>query len=150
LGDVKVGTRVNLEQALRFGDRLGGHLVSGHVDGIGVVSSKRPASNATVFAVDVAETLSRYIVEKGSVALDGISLTVNVSERRSFEVSIIPHTAKVTTMGLRGVGDAVNIETDMIGKYVERFTQPFVEGKGQTASRPSAVDDSLLTKLGYK
>ena len=83
-------------------------------------------------------------------ANDGISLTVNTCERRSFEVSIIPHTMKATTMGLKKVGDPVNIETDMIGKYVERFTQPFIERKGEVARETTAVNDALLAKLGYK
>jgi riboflavin synthase len=148
LARAKVGDRVNLEQALRFGDRLGGHLVSGHVDGIGVIASKRPAANATIFVLEVPDALARYIVEKGSVAIDGISLTVNACDRTSFEVSIVPHTAKVTTMALKKVGDAVNIETDMIGKYVERFTQPFDPEKAKKNGR-SSVSKSLLEETGF-
>jgi riboflavin synthase len=149
LGKVKTGDRVNLEQALSFGDRLGGHLVSGHIDGVGVVQAKRPVANATLFVFGVPETLSRYIVEKGSIAVDGISLTVNACSRTSFEVSIIPHTAKVTTMGSKRVGDTVNIETDMIGKYVERFTQPFTTREKQSQKASSRIDETLLTKTGF-
>ncbi len=149
LGPAKVGDRVNLEQALRFGDRLGGHLVSGHVDGVGVVNAKRPAANAILFTFGVPEALSRYIVLKGSIAVDGISLTVNTCNRISFEVSIIPHTAKITTMGFKKVGDPVNIETDMIGKYVERFTRPFSEIETRAKDVGSSVDENLLTKTGF-
>lgn len=149
LGKVKTGDRVNLEQALSFGDRLGGHLVSGHIDGVGVVQAKRPVANAMLFVFGVPEALSRYIVEKGSVAVDGISLTVNACSRTSFEVSIIPHTAKVTTMGFKRVGDPVNIETDMIGKYVERFTRPFTTREKQSQNASSSIDETLLTKTGF-
>lgn len=149
LGQAKVGYRVNLEQALRFGDRLGGHLVSGHVDGVGVVNAKRPVANAILFTFGVPEALSRCIVRKGSIAVDGISLTVNTCNRISFEVSIIPHTAKITTMGFKKVGDPVNIETDMIGKYVERFTRPFSEVETRAKDVGSSVDENLLTKTGF-
>jgi riboflavin synthase len=149
LGQVKPGDRVNLEQALSFGARLGGHLVSGHIDSVGVVQAKRPVANATLWAFGVPEALSRYIVEKGSIAVDGISLTVNACDRTSFEVSIIPHTAKVTTLGFKGVGDPVNIETDMIGKYVERFTRPFSEREQGSGAKDSSVDETLLTKTGF-
>ncbi len=149
LGQAKVGDRVNLERALRFGDRLGGHLVSGHVDGLGVVKTKRPLANATLFTFGVPEPLSRYIVEKGSIAVDGISLTVNACNADSFEVSIIPHTAKMTTLGFKKVADRVNIETDMIGKYVERFTQPFARNKTEKSNARSSVDKALLAKAGF-
>jgi riboflavin synthase len=149
LGQAKVGDRVNLEQALRFGDRLGGHLVSGHVDGIGVVKAKQPAANATIWTFGVPEALSRYTVKKGSIAVDGISLTVNACNRTIFEVSIIPHTAKITTMGFKKVGDPVNVETDMIGKYVERFTQPFSEGNTEAGDAGSSIDETLLAKTGF-
>ena len=148
LGQAKVGHRVNLEQALRFGDRLGGHLVSGHIDGIGVIRAKRPAANAVIFVFEIPESLARYVVAKGSIAVDGISLTVNACDRASFEVSIIPHTARVTTVGLKNVGDRVNIETDMIGKYIERFTRPFTEGRKKDAG-PSSVNKTLLAETGF-
>lgn len=144
----RIGDRVNLERALRLGDRLGGHLVSGHVDGIGVIASKRPVANATIFVFETPEALARYIVEKGSVAIDGISLTVNACGPSSFDVSVIPHTAKVTTMGLKKVGDPVNIETDLIGKYVERFTRPFDPEKAKKSGQ-SSVSKSLLAEAGF-
>jgi riboflavin synthase len=149
MGRIKPGERVNLERALSFGARLGGHLVSGHIDAVGVVQARRPAANATLWTFGVPEALSRYIVEKGSIAVDGVSLTVNACDGTSFEVSIIPHTAKVTTLGFKDVGDAVNIETDMIGKYVERFTQPFSKNKKSSRDEGSSVDKTLLMKTGF-
>ena len=150
LGHIKVGDRVNLERALRLSDRLGGHLVTGHVDGVGIVKAKQPIANAMLFTFGVPEDISRYIVQKGSVAVDGISLTVNTCKRNAFEVSIIPHTANITTLGFKIVGDPVNIETDMIGKYVERFTQHFAtDGDTQTKRGVSSIDETLLTKTGF-
>jgi riboflavin synthase len=148
LGQAKVGYKVNLERALLLGDRLSGHLVTGHVDGIATVKARRPAGNATVFAIGVSGELSRYVVQKGSVALDGISLTVNMCHKDQFEVSIIPHTAKLTTMGFKKVGDMVNVETDMIGKYVERFVQPLAEGTQEVENRVS-MDETVLKKAGF-
>jgi riboflavin synthase len=149
LSRLRVGDKVNLERSLCLGDRLGGHLVTGHVDGVGVVRAKRPLANAMLFAFGVPEGLSRYIVQKGSVAVDGISLTVNACKRSTFEVSIIPHTAKITTMGFKKVGDPVNVETDIIGKYVERFTQHSANGYSQTEDTTSSIDETLLTKAGF-
>ena len=149
LGQAKVGDGVNLERALCLGDRLGGHLVTGHVDCVGVVQAKQPMANAMLFAFGVPEAISLYMVQKGSVAVDGISLTVNVCKRSSFEVSIIPHTAKITTMGFKKIGDPVNIETDMIGKYVERFTQHFANRYTETKDTTSSIDETLLTKTGF-
>ena len=149
LGQAKVGDGVNLERALCLGDRLGGHLVTGHVDCVGVVQAKQPMANAMLFAFGVTEAISLYMVQKGSVAVDGISLTVNVCKRSSFEVSIIPHTAKITTMGFKKIGDPVNIETDMIGKYVERFTQHFANRYTETKDTTSSIDETLLTKTGF-
>jgi riboflavin synthase len=138
------GYRVNLERALRLGARLDGHLVTGHVDGIGKVTAKRPVGNALLFSFAVSEALSRYIVEKGSVAVDGISLTVNVCHAKGFEISMIPHTAQVTTLGLKKIGEEVNIETDIIGKYVERFTRL---AQGRKEGGP--VDKALLARAGF-
>ena len=149
LGQAKMGDRVNLERALRLGDRLDGHLVTGHVEGVGVVRAKRPVANATLFAFGVPEALSRYIVQKGSIAVDGISLTVNACKKTTFEVSIIPHTSKITTMGFKKVGDPVNVETDMIAKYVERFTRHFASGYAETENTTSSIDETLLTKTGF-
>ncbi len=143
----QIGERVNLERALRLSDRLDGHLVSGHVDGIGRLSGRKNLANAIVLTFDVAPELGHYMIQKGSVAIDGVSLTINDCGQTNFQVSIIPHTAEITTVGTKAVGAAVNIETDMIGKYVERF----VSGGGK-AGRPtgrSGVDMNLLARSGF-
>ena len=147
LGQARVGVRVNLERALRLGDRLDGHLVTGHVDCVGVVQAKRAVANATLFSFGMPEALSRYVVQKGSVAVDGISLTVNACKTSTFEVSIIPHTAKMTTIGLKRAGDPVNIETDVTGKYIERFTRHFA--KVENKDLYSSIDETLLTRTGF-
>lgn len=115
------GSRVNLERALRLDSRLGGHLVTGHVDGTGLISAKQPFDNAVLITISAEEDLLRYIIKKGSVAIDGISLTVVDCGDTWFSVSIIPHTLAVTTLNFKTIGDKVNLETDMIGKYVERM-----------------------------
>jgi riboflavin synthase len=149
LGGIKIGERVNLERALRLSDRLDGHLVSGHVDGVGTLRARQTLANAIVITYQIPETLSRYMIEKGSVAVDGTSLTINRCDRTSFDVSIIPHTAGLTTIGLKKVGDAVNIETDMIGKYVERFIQNRAPADGKAAESDGRVDMALLAKSGF-
>ena len=121
LGRVQAGHRVNLERALRLCDRLGGHLVSGHVDAMGIVQQRRAAGDFTLFTFSVDASLSKYIIEKGSITINGVSLTVNSCERDRFSVSIIPHTLAITTLGQLQEGDRVNIEVDMIGKYVEKL-----------------------------
>lgn len=147
-GRAKIGDRVNLERALRLSDRVDGHLVSGHIDGMGSVSLKQKKGNATAITFEAPKSISYYIINKGSVAVDGISLTVNHCGINSFEVSIIPHTTKLTTIGIKNVGDLVNIETDMIGKYVERFIagkRHDKEGKGTGG----ALDMAFLVKTGF-
>jgi riboflavin synthase len=146
LNNAGIGDFVNLERALRLSDRIDGHLVSGHVDGIGTIASRRSLANAIIITINVPEELGRYIIKKGSVALDGISLTVNQCDNASFEVSIIPHTAEITTIGKNKVGDQVNIETDIIGKYVERFTKHYA---GDKEDKKSSVDRELLTRTGF-
>jgi riboflavin synthase len=121
---LKPGDRVNLEKSLRLNSFLGGHLVLGHVDGMGKIAEKATKSGSIRFGVEIDKELERYIVEKGSVAVDGISLTVNRCEKSRFYVNIIPHTARNTTLGFKKVADPVNIETDIIGKYVEKFLNP--------------------------
>lgn len=121
LGDLAVGAQVNLEPALRAADRLGGHLVSGHVDGCGVLLSREPEGRAERWLFEVPDELRRYIAAKGSVCINGVSLTVNVVDGSRFEVCIIPHTLEVTTLGDLQAGDRVNIEVDMIARYVERL-----------------------------
>ena len=127
LGDLHPGDRVNLERSLRLEDRLSGHLVFGHVDGVGRVESIKPEGDSFLYTFSIPQELSRYLVEKGSVAVDGISLTVFACRAAAFSCAIIPHTHEVTTLHRRRVGDRVNIETDMQGKYVEKFVTEAVE-----------------------
>jgi riboflavin synthase len=121
LGDLRVNDKVNIERALRLSDRLGGHIVTGHVDGVGTMVDKRPAGEYTFFTFDAPPGILQYTVHKGSIAVDGISLTVTGLDRRSFSVAIIPHTFSATNIGERKIGDRVNLEADIIGKYVEKF-----------------------------
>ncbi len=123
LGTWRVGTRVNLERALRMGDELGGHLVSGHVDGVGEVVSRTPENGSTRFRIRVPAALARFIAPKGSVALNGISLTVNEVEGDSFGVNIIPHTLDQTDMTALAPGSRVNIEIDTLARYVARLAE---------------------------
>ena len=148
LGQLTIGERVNLERALRLSDRIDGHLVSGHVDGQGRIVARRPEGNAVVVEIAMDETLARHLIPKGSVAVDGISLTVNRCAANRFWVSIIPHTAALTTIGFKPIGAAVNIETDMIGKYVERFLTSL---QSDTKNGPPAkgVSLDLLARSGY-
>lgn len=121
LSDVRPGKRVNLERAMPAGGRFGGHMVSGHIDGTGEIAEISKDDNAVWYTIQADPKLLRYIVEKGSITVDGISLTVAKAGNKDFSVSIIPHTAQVTTLGERKRGDRVNLETDLVGKYVERF-----------------------------
>ncbi|SHK94839.1 riboflavin synthase alpha chain [Desulfatibacillum alkenivorans DSM 16219] len=144
----KPGDRVNLERALTFASRLDGHLVQGHVDGIATVSSVKADSNAILYSFEAPPSLTYYMVEKGSVAIDGISLTINQRSDTGFSVSIIPHTAKITTIGLRKPGDRVNIETDIIGKYVEHFLSA-TRGEADKNSQMPGINMELLAKNGF-
>jgi riboflavin synthase len=117
----RVGRRVNLEPALRAGDALGGHLVSGHVDGVAEVQTRLGDARSQRFRIRVPEALARYVARKGSVALDGVSLTVNTVERQEFEVNLVPHTLAATTLGELAAGDRVNLEVDLIARYTERL-----------------------------
>lgn len=121
LGGLRVGDPVNLERAMRMMDRIGGHLVSGHVEGVGVIRERKQEENAILLTIEVPAEILKYCVKKGSLAVDGVSLTINALTDRGVSVSIIPHTAKVTTLGLKEVGSPVNLESDLIGKYVERL-----------------------------
>lgn len=123
LGEWRVGTRVNLERALRVGDELGGHLVSGHVDGVAEAVAAEPENESTRWRFRVPAELARFIAPKGSVAVDGVSLTVNEVEGATFGVNIIPHTAAVTTFGLLTAGSKVNIEIDLLARYVARLLE---------------------------
>lgn len=121
LGELKPGSRVNLERCLTLDKLLGGHLVSGHVDGVGRIVSIRPEGDSKLFTFEVAPAQTRYLVEKGSVAIDGISLTIFALHDCNFSVELIPHTLRSTTLGFKSAGDAVNIENDMLVKYVEKI-----------------------------
>jgi riboflavin synthase len=134
LGELQPGDRVNLERSLCLTDRIGGHLVSGHVDGVGKLIGKRAEANALHYDIQVPRGLMRYIVPKGSIAVDGISLTVVACHPEGFQVTIIPHTAAATTLGCKGLEATVNLECDMLGKYVERALQARLEGEGAEAA----------------
>jgi riboflavin synthase len=149
LGQLRIGQEVNLERALRLSDRLDGHLVSGHIDGIGHIRSRVADGNWIVIDISVPAPLLRYMIEKGSVAVDGISLTINSVEKTEFSVSIIPHTADMTTLISKSAGDAVNIETDMIGKYVERFMTAGQSKDPEQADGRSGIDMQFLSKAGF-
>ncbi len=123
LSDWQVGTRINLERALRVGDELGGHIVSGHVDGVGQIADIRPEGDSRRFTFVAPPGLSRFIARKGSIAVDGISLTVNETQGREFGVNIIPHTLDWTSLGSARVGDRVNLEIDMLARYVARLLE---------------------------
>jgi riboflavin synthase len=146
LTGIQVGDEVNLERALRVTDRLGGHLVSGHVDGVGRILKKEQKQRSWVLRFGVEETFLKYIIEKGSVAVDGISLTVNRCDDQGFEVNVIPQTGKETGILKKKVGDPVNIETDLIGKYVEKF---FLKSHSPDPKKASLIDEKLLRKHGF-
>ena len=143
LGRLAQGARVNLERALRLSDRLGGHLVTGHVDGLARIVERRQEGNAWRFRFQSDAALCGQLVDKGSVAVDGVSLTVNTVKGDSFTLAVIPHTLAMTTLQERKVGDEVNIETDLIGKYVARFLQNDGHGK------PQGVTMEALAKHGF-
>lgn len=121
LKNLSKGSKVNLERALKLGDRIGGHMVSGHIDGIGVIRHSQTIENAYIIQINAAANIMKYIINKGSIAIDGISLTVVEANEDSFTTSIIPHTAGLTTLIDKKPGDQVNLECDMIGKYVEKL-----------------------------
>lgn len=122
LGELKKGSRVNLERAMQLNGRFGGHIVSGHIDGTGTIAGTKKEGNATWVEVSTSPEILRYIIQKGSITIDGISLTVAKLDHTSFSVSIIPHTGSETTLLSKKPGNIVNLENDIIGKYVERFT----------------------------
>ena len=121
LGDLKPGSRVNLERCLTLDKLLGGHLVSGHVDGVARIVSIKPEGDSRLYTFEVAPAQARYLVEKGSVAIDGTSLTIFSVTENTFSVEVIPHTLRSTTLGFKQAGDTVNIENDMLVKYVEKI-----------------------------
>lgn len=121
LSKIRIGEKVNLERAMAANGRFGGHIVSGHVDGIGIISSIEKDDNAIWYTIRTESKLLNYIVEKGSITMDGISLTVAKVSLQDFSVSVIPHTAAVTTLSKKRIGDCINLETDIIGKYLEKL-----------------------------
>ena len=147
MGLLRPGDEVNLERALRLADRLGGHLVSGHVDGIGKILKKEQKQKSWLFRIGIDENLGRYTIEKGSIAVDGISLTINDCQDTYFEVNIIPQTAQETTLLRKKIGDSVNIETDLIGKYVEKLLSKDKLSDQQVKS--SAINEDMLRKFGF-
>ncbi|MBP1764442.1 MAG: ribE [Firmicutes bacterium] len=145
LSKLKAGDKVNLERTLRVGDRLGGHIVSGHVDGIGTINEKKVNDIALIVKITAKPEILRYIIQKGSIAIDGISLTVVDCGPDWFTVSLIPHSAAMTTLGYKSVGEIVNLEVDMIGKYVEKFL-----GLGSSpAPAKSDVSLAFLQENGF-
>lgn len=146
LSKLTSGSRVNLERAMAADGRFGGHMVSGHIDGTGTVTKIKRDDNAIWYTIDAPAALLKYIVEKGSVTIDGISLTVAAAESRRFSISAIPHTVEVTTLRERRIGDRVNLETDMVGKYIERFlTFSSGESAGRSAGT-NACSDKTCTQ----
>jgi riboflavin synthase len=142
LRELKEGDHVNLERALRLTDRLGGHIVTGHVDGIGNIVEKREESGFLQLSIRIPESVSRYVVQKGSIAIDGISLTVNDCQQGEIRMTLIPYTIEKTTLRNKRVGDRVNLEADILGKYVEKFLDKGDKKIGQ-------VDLSFLKDHGF-
>ncbi|MBM3634142.1 MAG: riboflavin synthase [Actinobacteria bacterium] len=130
VGDREPGDRVNLERAMRVGDRLGGHIVQGHVDGTGTVSGTTPEGDGVMMSVAAPDEVLRYVVEKGSITVDGVSLTVATRDSGGFTIALIPHTMEMTTLGPQAVGRRVNLEADVVAKYVEALVRPHIDGGG--------------------
>jgi len=145
LNKLSISGKVNLERALRLSDRLGGHIVTGHIDGTGIVTSRVEEDNALWLTIEAQNNILKYIVMKGSVALDGTSLTVAHVDENCFKVSLIPHTAGVTILGSRKVGDQLNIECDVIGKYVEKL----LNGKTQESKPKRDISIEFLRSNGF-
>ncbi len=141
LGQMRPGDKVNLEASLRAGKMIGGHFVQGHVDAVGRIDSVTPIEDSWVIRISAPESVMRYVVEKGSIAVDGISLTVASCEASGFTIAVIPHTLGMTTLHLKKPGDAVNLEADIIGKYVEKF----VTQRGKSSN----VTEDLLRESGF-
>jgi riboflavin synthase len=146
LGDLEPGEKVNLERALRLSDRLGGHLVSGHVDGVGTITRQSKHDIAIVTEINYPSPLGKYMVPKGSIAIDGISLTIVEVNTKAFTVSLIPHTRGITTLGFKKVGDKVNLEVDVIAKYLEKLT---MKEKEEQNSQPGGISLSFLAEQGF-
>lgn len=143
LGELRKGSKVNLERAMAANGRFGGHIVSGHIDGIGIITDIKNDGIAVWYTITADAHIMRYIVEKGSIAIDGISLTVARVTDRDFSVSVIPHTAEMTILSTKSKGQTVNLENDIIGKYVEKLMKP--EGNNKNSS----IDMSFLSSNGF-
>jgi riboflavin synthase len=146
LRTIKRGSKVNLERAMAAGGRFGGHFVSGHVDGIGVIKGKKQVENAVYYEIETDPELLKFIILKGSIAVDGTSLTVFGVSEDSFTLSLIPHTLSETVLGFKGSGDIVNIECDMIGKYVGHFLKNQFQG---TPKRANTITAQFLEDNGF-
>lgn len=144
LGALKPGSKVNLERAMQLGGRFGGHIVSGHIDGTGTIVSMKREANAVWVEISADSKILKLIIEKGSIAIDGISLTVAYVDDKVFKVSVIPHTASETTLLMKKVGDIVNLENDTIGKYVEKLLQPFNEQSSRKNDKKSVSFETLI------
>ena len=144
LGQLSTGEPVNLERAMPANGRFGGHIVSGHIDGTGTVQAIVSDDNAVWYTISASPDLLRYIVEKGSITIDGISLTVAYVDEQCFKVSIIPHTQQVTSLHDRRIGDLVNLECDIIGKYVEKLMMP-----RQQEKKESKITEEFLREYGF-
>jgi riboflavin synthase len=144
---LKRGSKVNLERAMAAGGRFGGHFVSGHADGLGVIKSKKPVDNAVYYEIEVSSDILQFIIYKGSVTVDGTSLTVFGLSENSFTISLIPHTTSETIIGLKGTGDIVNIECDMLGKYIDHFLSKRFNG---SQNRKSTITSQFLEENGFK
>lgn len=150
LGSLHIGSPVNLERAMLAGGRFGGHIVSGHIDGIGTISSIKEDDNAVWYTVEAPSSILRYIIEKGSITLDGISLTVAKVTNSNFSVSIIPHTRAQTNLASKKVGDVLNLENDLVGKYVERLMlQPIAASQEQPEQKSSGITKEFLSHYGF-
>ena len=149
LGSLKIGSAVNLERAVQLGGRLGGHIVAGHIDGTGTIADIQKDDNAVWFNIQTTPQILRYIVEKGSIAIDGISLTVATVSNSSFSVSVIPHTAACTTLCQRKKGEAVNLENDCVGKYIEKLMQPKPDTKADNKKVNSGLTMDFLKKYAF-
>jgi riboflavin synthase len=153
LGSLRSGSKVNLERAMAADGRFGGHLVAGHIDGTGTISSVRREDNAVWVQISTKPQILRYIIEKGSIAIDGISLTVAALEKDSFAVSVIPHTGQETTLLEKKTGDVVNLENDLVGKYIERLLNTETQGSetesGSDGTAGSGITKEFLEKYGF-
>lgn len=146
LGLLSIGTKVNMERALRVGDRLGGHIVSGHIDGLGEIAETKRDDNAIWVTISTSSKILKYIIEKGSIAIDGISLTIAYVDNKCFKVSIIPHTQDETTLCSLTAGTKVNLENDLTAKYIEKF---IYHNEDESKEKKSNISMDMLIENGF-